>query len=102
MQVQCAFCGKMFTLNNEAALAAMYEIKNEGAQHYDAPCSHCQRANRVSSERMEKTYLNWEAGYEEMVKQADEFEKRQAALSKQAAEAKGKPVKEKKKRKPRR
>ena len=99
MQLKCSFCNKMYTLNKDAAVAGMYAIKNDDLQHYDAPCLHCQRANSISTERMEKAYPNWEEEYEEMMKQAAEFEKKQAVLEKQASESKGKPKKEKKKRK---
>ena len=98
MQLKCSHCNKMFAANKDAALAGMYAIHNEGLQHYDAPCPHCQHAVRVSDERMKETYPNWEAEYEEMMKRAAEFEKTQAKLTKQAAENKGKPKKEKKKR----
>ncbi|MCF6278011.1 MAG: hypothetical protein L3J16_04585 [Anaerolineales bacterium] len=98
MQLQCSFCSKMFALKKEAALAAMYEIHNEDAQHYDAPCPHCQRDNRISAERMDKAYPNWEAEYKTMMDEVAAAEKKQAALQKQMAERKAKPKKEKKKR----
>ncbi len=99
MQIKCSHCNKMFAENKDAALAGMYAIYHEGQNHYDATCIHCQRAVRISDERMKETYPNWEAEYEEMMKRAAEFEKKQAALKKQAEERKGKPKKEKKKRK---
>jgi glutaredoxin len=98
MQLQCAYCGKMFALNKDAALAAMYAIHNEGAEHYDAPCPHCQRDNRIAADRMDKAYPNWEAEYEAMVKEAAAAEKEQEKLRKMLAERQGKPKKEKKKR----
>ena len=99
MQIKCSHCNKMFAENRDAALAGMFTIHNEGQNHYDATCIHCQRAVRVSDERMNETYPNWEAEYEDMMKRAAEFEKNQAALEKQVAERKSKPKKEKKKRK---
>ena len=99
MQIKCSHCSKMFAENRDAALAGVFAIHNEGLNHYDATCLHCQKAVRVSDERMNETYPNWEEEYEEMMKRATEFEKKQAALTKQAAESKGKPKKEKKKRK---
>ena len=98
MQIKCSHCSKMFAENKDAALAGMYAIHNEGQNHYDALCPHCQRAVRVSDERMKETYPNWEAEYEEMMKRAAKFEKSQKKLVEQAAESKGKPKKEKKKR----
>jgi hypothetical protein len=89
----------MFAENRDAALAGLFAIHNEGQNHYDALCPHCQKAVRVSDERMNETYPNWEAEYEEMMKRAAEFEKKQASLKEQAAANKGKPKKEKKKRK---
>jgi len=89
----------MFAENKDAALAGMFAIHNEGLNHYDATCPHCQHAVRISDERMNETYPNWEAEYEDMMKRATEFEKKQAKLAEQAAENKGKPKKEKKKRK---
>ena len=99
MQIKCSHCSKMFAENRDAALAGVFAIHNEGLNHYDATCLHCQKAVRVSDERMNETYPNWEEEYEEMMKRAAEFEKKQAALTKQATESKGKPKKEKKKRK---
>ena len=98
MQLQCSYCNKMFVINKEAALAGLYAIKNEGMQHYDANCAYCQRATRVPSERMLQSYPNWEEEYETMLKDAEEFEKKQATLTEQLAERKNKPTKEKKKR----
>ena len=99
MQIKCPHCNKMFAENKDAALAGMFAIHNEGQNHYDALCPHCQKAVRVSDERMNETYPNWEAEYEEMMKRAAEFEKKQASLQEQAAANTGKPKKEKKKRK---
>ena len=98
MQIKCSHCSKMFAENRDAALAGMHAIHNEGQNHYDATCIHCQRAVRISDERMKETYPNWETEYDEMMQRAAEFEKNQANLVKQASEGKGKPKKEKKKR----
>jgi hypothetical protein len=89
----------MFAENKDAALAGMYAIHNDGQNHYDALCPHCQRAVRVSDERMKETYPNWEEEYKEMMARADKFEKKQAKLEKLASDKKVKPKKEKKKRK---
>ncbi len=99
MQLKCSHCNKMFAVKKDAALAGMYAIHNEGLQHYDAYCPHCQHVVRVSDERMKENYPNWETEYEEMIKRAEEFEKKQAKLIRQAAANRGKPKKEKKKRK---
>ena len=98
MQLQCSYCGKMFVLNKEAALAGLYTIQTEGMQHYDANCAYCQRATRIPSERMLQSYPNWEEEYAAMLKEAEEFAKKQAELEAQVEERKTKPVKEKKKR----
>jgi hypothetical protein len=98
MQLQCSYCNKMFVVKKEAALAGLYAIDTEGLQHYDADCYYCQRANRVSSERMLQTFPNWKEEYEAMLKEAEDFKKKQAALEKGLAERKEKPKKEKKKR----
>lgn len=98
MQLQCSYCSKMFVVSKEAALAGMYAIYNEGQNHFDAVCEFCQRSTPVSDERMKQTYPNWEEEYEEMLKEADVFAKKQAELEKQLEERKSKPVKEKKKR----
>lgn len=98
MQIKCAYCTKMFASSKDADLAGMYAIHTEGLLHYDTPCPYCQRANRVSSERMIQTYPNWEEEYETMLKEADEFEKKQAELNELVDEKKSKPAKEKKKR----
>ncbi len=98
MQLQCSYCNKMFVINKDAALAGLYAIDTEGLQHYDATCAYCQRANRISSERMLQNYPNWEEEYKTMLKEAEDFKKKQAALEEQLAERKSKPKKEKKKR----
>ena len=98
MQIKCSHCNKMFAENKDAALAGMYAIHNDGQNHYDATCLHCQHAVRISDERMKETYPNWEEEYKEMMKKAAEFEKKQAKLAEQDTENKGKPKKEKKKR----
>ena len=98
MQIKCSHCNKMFAENRDAALAGMYAIHNDELNHYDATCPHCQRAVRISDERMNETYPNWEEEYAEMLKKAAKFEKKQAALAKKATESTGKPKKEKKKR----
>lgn len=99
MQLQCGYCNKMFVVSKEAALAGMYAIHNEGQIHFNAVCEHCQRSTPVSDEQMKLTFPNWEEEYDEMLKEADAFAKKQAELEKQLAERKGKPKKEKKKRK---
>ena len=98
MQLKCPHCNKMFATNKDSALAGMYAIYNEGKTHYDATCIHCQRAVRVSDEQMKENYPNWEKEYKEMIKRADEFEKKQASLTKEMAARKSKPKKQKKKR----
>lgn len=99
MQLQCVHCNKMFTLDQDAGLAGMYAIENDGLQHYNATCPHCQKENPISAERMREAFPNWEEDYQEMLKRAEEFEKKQAELTKIATEQKKKPKKEKKKRK---
>lgn len=98
MQLQCVHCNKMFALDQDAGLAGMYAIANEGLQHYNATCIHCQQENRISAERMREGFPNWEEEYKAMLKRAEEFKKKQAELEKIAAERKKKPKKEKKKR----
>ena len=98
MQLQCGYCSKMFVVSKEAALSGMYAIHNEGLNHFDAVCEHCQRATPVSDERMKQTFPNWEEEYDIMLKEAEELAKKQARLEKQLEERKKKPKKEKKKR----
>ena len=57
MQIKCSHCTKMFAENRDAALAGLFAIHNEGQNHYDALCPHCQKAVRVSDERMNETGL---------------------------------------------
>ena len=103
MQLHCSSCKEMFVLSQEAALVGLHEVTHdENQQHYDARCPHCKRSNSIPIERIEKTFPNWQEDYEEMMKTAEENEKKHAALEKQRLEAKKKPVKAKKKRKPRR
>ena len=48
MQIRCYHCHKPYALNKEMVHAALDMIDLEKLNHYNAPCPHCRRVNRVS------------------------------------------------------
>jgi phage FluMu protein Com len=61
MQILCYHCHKPFGLNKEFIYAALEQIAAENLTHYDAPCPHCRRVNRVSSKELKRAAPNWKA-----------------------------------------
>lgn len=60
MQIRCQNCHKPFALGKEAVYAALESITAEGLSHYDAPCPHCRRVNRLSRQELMRAAPDWE------------------------------------------
>jgi ribosomal protein S27E len=54
MQVRCQRCGNMFTLSREAMAAALEEVKETQAKHYNVECTKCRRQIKVPVERLQR------------------------------------------------
>lgn len=59
MQVRCYHCHKPYALNREELHLALNAITEQGLQHYNAPCPHCRRVNRVSKKDMLRAVPDW-------------------------------------------
>ena len=61
MQILCINCHKPFALNKETVHLALTMVHTEGLSHYDAPCPHCRRVNRVSKKELLRAAPDWQA-----------------------------------------
>ena len=52
MQVRCQRCGNMFTLSREAVAAALEEVEQTQAKHYNVECTKCRRQVKVPVKRL--------------------------------------------------
>lgn len=59
MQILCYHCHKPYALNKETTHAALDLIAAENLSHYDAPCPHCRRVNRVSQKELMRAAPDW-------------------------------------------
>jgi len=59
MQIRCYHCQKPYALGKEAMHAALDLITTENLSHYDAPCPHCRRVNRVFSQGAATRCTEW-------------------------------------------
>jgi phage FluMu protein Com len=59
MQIRCYHCHKPFAIGKEAVHAALDFVDAENLSHYDAPCPHCRRINRVSRQALERDAPDW-------------------------------------------
>ena len=62
MQIRCYQCQKPYALNKEAIHAALDLITTENLSHFDAPCPHCRRVNRVSRKELQRAAPEWKPG----------------------------------------
>ncbi|MFC2054722.1 hypothetical protein ACFLV7_10600 [Chloroflexota bacterium] len=60
MQFRCYNCHKPFSLSRDAIYFALDKIAAENLTHYDVPCPHCRRVNRVSPKELRRAAPNWE------------------------------------------
>jgi hypothetical protein len=61
MQILCYHCHKPYGLKKEVIHAALDQMDVENLSHYDAPCPHCRRVNRVSREELQRAAPDWKA-----------------------------------------
>ncbi len=54
MQIRCYHCGMNFTLRKEEALFVLEALEESGSTHYDARCTRCRHANRISLEQLRR------------------------------------------------
>lgn len=54
MQIRCQRCGYMFTLSREAIAAALEEVKQSQAKHYNVDCPKCRRQVKVPIKDMQR------------------------------------------------
>ena len=59
MQIRCYNCKKPFALNKEVIYLALDQITEQELSHYDAPCPHCRRINRVSRQELMRAAPEW-------------------------------------------
>ncbi len=61
MQILCYHCHKPFALNKATIHAALDQAYSAKLSHYDAPCPHCRRVNRVSTRELQRAAPDWKA-----------------------------------------
>jgi len=59
MQIRCYHCHRPFALGKEAVHAALDTITAEGLSHYNVPCPHCRRVNRLSRDELHRAAPDW-------------------------------------------
>lgn len=65
MQIRCSNCHKPYALGKDFLHAALDTISAEGLSHYNAPCPHCRRVNRVSRDEMLRASPEWKRQVQE-------------------------------------
>ena len=60
MQIRCNRCHKPYALSREAVYAALNLVMEQNLNHYNAPCPHCRRVNRISRQELQRAAPNWE------------------------------------------
>jgi phage FluMu protein Com len=68
MQIRCFHCNKPFALGKEAIHAALDTLTSQDLSHYNAPCPHCRRMNRISRNQLIRAAPDWkpESGEEKV------------------------------------
>jgi hypothetical protein len=59
MQIRCKFCQKPFALSRDAVHAALQMITDENLSHFNAPCPHCRKQNRLSKKELQHAAPTW-------------------------------------------
>lgn len=62
MQVRCYRCHRPFGLNNDEIQLALEKLKAENLTHYDVPCPHCRRVNRISHKELARSLPRVQSG----------------------------------------
>jgi predicted nucleic-acid-binding Zn-ribbon protein len=55
MQVRCQRCGYTFTLGREAIVAALEQVKESKAAHYNFDCPKCRRRIKVPVKNLRRS-----------------------------------------------
>ena len=59
MQIRCYHCKKPYGLSKESILAALDLLTIQELSHYNSPCPHCRRLNRVSRKELFRAAPDW-------------------------------------------
>lgn len=59
MQIRCSNCHRPYALNRDMVVLALNTIHEQKMNHYNAPCPHCRRVNRVSQQELLRAAPNW-------------------------------------------
>ncbi len=65
MQIRCYHCNKPYALRKENVYEALEQLKSERLSHYDIPCPHCRRVNRVSQQELLRSAPEWKRSQKE-------------------------------------
>jgi hypothetical protein len=60
MQIHCYHCNRPFALSKDTIHAALDTLTSQNLNHYNAPCPHCRRMNRVSRKQLMHAAPDWE------------------------------------------
>ena len=71
MQIRCYHCHKPFALGKEAVYVALDAVAASELSHYNAPCPHCRRVNRISRDELLRSAPDWSAAKEGAVSTAE-------------------------------
>ena len=64
MQILCINCHKPFAVGKQEMHTALDILTTQNLNHYDAPCPHCRRINRISRQELERVAPDWKPGIE--------------------------------------
>ena len=70
MQIRCNKCHRPYALGKETVHAALDIITEQDLHHYNAPCPHCRKVNRVSVPELKRAAPTWKK--EQSEEKADE------------------------------
>jgi phage FluMu protein Com len=59
MQIRCTNCHKPYALNKDQIYAILEQLEEEHLGHYNAPCPHCRRVNRVGRSELLRAAPEW-------------------------------------------
>jgi hypothetical protein len=59
MQVHCNHCHRPYALNKNEVHAALDLLEEHQQGHYNTPCPHCGRINRVSRNELQRAAPDW-------------------------------------------
>ncbi len=65
MQIRCYNCHKPYAIGKQETHTALDLLEAQGLTHYDAPCPHCRRVNRISRPELERSAPDWKKTSEE-------------------------------------